>query len=1128
MSRKKFTHDVFVSYSSKDREIVIPIAEKLKESGLNVWIDIWSIKPGDNIYSSIEDGLENSRVLILCMSGNAFSSEWSKLETGTFRFRDPLNKGRRFIPIRLDDAPIKGSLEQILYIDWRSQTRESSFAKLLEACQPPQKDEEWDAIQAAPKPKSDRAFKLKFKKDSIWSYSFNRDDKKALISSDNSQIELWDLKTKSRERVYVGHSDTVNKVIWSLDNKFLVSSSHDETIRIWDAKNGRCIDTMHGHSSIVDSVSILQDQKRIVSCSQDETIRLWEISSGRCLKKLKTNVFALAVASCATHIGSGHYDGSIRIWNIETGNCEKVLEGHTDTIDVVSWSEDGRYIASGSGDTTVRVWDVDTGLCVKVLYGHKARVWDLAWGRNDHYIVSGSDDHSSIMWEVSTGLPLCILQSDSKVRGVHCSSITNAVYVGDGNGLLKLWDVSQFIQAIEKKEEIELKVPHDGSQVKYTNAKVVLVGESSAGKTGLSKVLAGEQWEPTDSTVGAWATHWNIQASTKDDLEREVWIWDFGGQADQRLIHQLYMDDTAVAVLVFDGQKENLFEILAQWDREITRASSTKFTKLLAAGRVDAGRLRVSRNQIEAFKSEKNYIDFIETSAKTGEGCDQLKKAILAGIQWNEIPWSSSSHLFKRLKEEIIKLKDSGRVLIRMNELRDLLKLRLPNEFSAFDDAELSGVVNLLKGPGVVWVLNFGGWLLLQPEMINAYAQAVIQTMRQDELEIGSISEEKVLKGDLFYHSSHKRLPSNDEIFVLLAMHQQLVEKGICIREQTEKGPFLIFPSYYRRERPELPGHPAALLSYKFTGFLDEIYATLVVRLHHTKPFEKDELWRYAADFKTTTGKSLKLGVKLSRFSDGVGELTVYSDPRISVEEKILFSRYVHEHLTHSAKDVQRTRHYTCSHCHTPVGNHEIAMKRLNEWVEAHAERRLTKLPTIICVGCEKRIELWDDIEKNFASDETRIRVRNLQKQSAFVLDNESKERALVGDVISTVALAGHISREHTVSDYGIDMEVEFKDEFGNPTGRKVYLQLKSGDSHLTRRVDGTTYFSVSKRHAEYWSNQAFPVILIIRFSDGRIVWMEIRDYLNQASASARKTITKIEFDGKKFDVMSVLEWRNM
>jgi hypothetical protein len=41
------------------------------------------------------------------------------LEAGTFRFRDPLNKERLFIPLRLDATPIKGSLAQFLYINWR-------------------------------------------------------------------------------------------------------------------------------------------------------------------------------------------------------------------------------------------------------------------------------------------------------------------------------------------------------------------------------------------------------------------------------------------------------------------------------------------------------------------------------------------------------------------------------------------------------------------------------------------------------------------------------------------------------------------------------------------------------------------------------------------------------------------------------------------------------------------------------------------------------------------------------------------------------------------------------------------------------------------------------------------------
>jgi GTPase SAR1 family protein len=112
--------------------------------------------------------------------------------------------------------------------------------------------------------------------------------------------------------------------------------------------------------------------------------------------------------------------------------------------------------------------------------------------------------------------------------------------------------------------------------------------------------------------------------SSDDGVEREIWLWDFGGQADQRLIHQLYMDETALAVLVFDGQKEDLFETLGHWDRDLTRASRQAFSKLLVAGRVDAGGLRVSRSQIEAFAKERSYTQFLETSAKFNRGCEEL------------------------------------------------------------------------------------------------------------------------------------------------------------------------------------------------------------------------------------------------------------------------------------------------------------------------------------------------------------------------------------------------------------------------------------------------------------------------------------------------------------------------
>jgi hypothetical protein len=131
-SPETFQYDVFLSHSSKDKSVVRVVAERLRKDGLKVWFDEWALKAGDSIPAKIEEGLEHSRVLaspaeaserrwMLCMSANAFGSAWvqwfSCSQPSTLNSPPtcvPLNKERGFIPLRLDDAPIKGSLAQFL------------------------------------------------------------------------------------------------------------------------------------------------------------------------------------------------------------------------------------------------------------------------------------------------------------------------------------------------------------------------------------------------------------------------------------------------------------------------------------------------------------------------------------------------------------------------------------------------------------------------------------------------------------------------------------------------------------------------------------------------------------------------------------------------------------------------------------------------------------------------------------------------------------------------------------------------------------------------------------------------------------------------------------------------------
>lgn len=1120
MTRKaRFLFDVFLSHSSKDKDIVRPIAERLRSDGVRVWFDEWRIKPGDNILRSVEQGLEFSRALILFISENVSGSSWVTLESNTFRFRDPINQERRFIPLRLKNANIPSGLAQFLYINWTAESAEQAYEKLLQSCRP-------QTVSQIRFTETNKPINKK----SILSFSFNHDCTKALTGAGSGIVRLIDPSGLRRTRRLLSHKSPV----WAAqfyDEQHCITGSDDHTIRYWDLANHTCLRTFQGHTGHVTSLDASADGRYIASGASDCTVRIWNLETAECLQIFRAGrgqVYGIAFSPDGNYILSGLRDFTIRLWEIKSGECRRVFRGHVGELRTLIWSGDQETFISGAGDSSIRLWSVKTGQCLGVFEGHTSYIWSLALSIDEKYLLSGATDGGVKLWDVASGTCLdnFAIPGDENEKIVRCVAWMpnqSCALIGDGKGKVWSWDVSTVLRRntdrLPNTAKIDASPPDE--RVLYTNAKVLLIGESGSGKTGLSKILAGEMWEPSDSTVGAWATHWKLPVAVSDGVEREVWVWDFGGQADQRLIHQLYFDETAAAVLVFDGQKEDTFETLGQWDRDITRASRRKFSKLLVAGRVDAGGLRVSRAQIETFARERGYFPLIETSAKTGQGCEKLKSAIIESISWEEIPWRSSPTLFKTMKEEILHLKDEGKVLLRFNELREMLRFRMPVSVEIFTDSQLRAVIALLSGPGVVLELEFGSWILLQPERINSYAQAAIQTMRQDERERGCIAEERVLTGDLTYSPSATRLDKDEERFVLLAMHQILVQRGLCIREHTENGIILVFPSYYRRERPDLVGHPAVLVAYRFTGFLDDIYATLVVRLHHNKAFKQDQLWRYAADFKTIA-TSRTLGIKMTRRGEGAGELEVYFDPAIPLGEKIIFSKYIHEYLLQNANDVERLRYYVCPYCGTPVENKEVAMRRLKE---GKAD--------ILCVNCddtEKRVPLWDDMEELFADPEVKKKVYDLQQKSDVILDNESKERALVGEVVSTVALAGQIAREFLVSDHGIDMEVEFKSDSGEATGRKVYLQLKSGDSYLTiRKSDGIEVFNIAKiRHISYWKNQAFPVLLLIRISSGEIRWMDIRNYLRKITGGEKKSVRQIEFSGERFDVMSVRRWRDI
>lgn len=127
-----FQYDVFLRHNAQDKPRVRRLAQRLKRAGVRVWFDEWNVGPGDIIALKVDEGLEQSRVLLLCISPHALASGWVALERSTAIHRDPANTGRRFIPLLLADCELPDTLRRYKYVDFREEA-DAAFAELLAA-----------------------------------------------------------------------------------------------------------------------------------------------------------------------------------------------------------------------------------------------------------------------------------------------------------------------------------------------------------------------------------------------------------------------------------------------------------------------------------------------------------------------------------------------------------------------------------------------------------------------------------------------------------------------------------------------------------------------------------------------------------------------------------------------------------------------------------------------------------------------------------------------------------------------------------------------------------------------------------------------------------------------------------
>jgi small GTP-binding protein len=657
-------------------------------------------------------------------------------------------------------------------------------------------------------------------------------------------VAFWNSESKNVVKTTAVYSSGLCALDWSPDGKLLSVDSNGigGAYRFWpDLENPtlkKAVDFPGdgygvGWSQTSDRFAYIvagREEAHVValSGSQEVNLQLPSQPQGRLAWSSRGQTLAVPVSSI------------ICIANPENGQVIAEVKGHTSLVPAVAFSADARLMASVGWDNTIRLWAPDD------------------WRLLATIELSDSSGVSRTNWVGLRFHPFLPLLCSIGTEG--------------GASLYEL--------------EIDGLLGAPAAPVKrYATAKVVLVGESGVGKTGLAYRLATGQYKEHSSTHGQqfWVVD-SISITRRDGLRCEVVLWDLAGQPDYRLIHVLFLDDADAALLVLDASRRyELLDVVTFWIKALDAARARSCVKILVSARTDRGNAAVSAEELREFAKRFGIeTAFVETSALTGAGLPELARVLQDHLNWDDLPMVVETSALAAVKAEVLRLKEQQSADLPLVTARDL-QARLEGQAS---QAEIDASARDLQLHGFVHVLRAADGsrlVLLRPELLNNLAASFILEARRNERGLGALDEAAVL-ADRYRFPELDGLGDEQRRVLTEAATVLFLEHNVCFREALGDQVLLIFPELINEKPPTLADAIRFTddVTYLVTGSIENVYASLVVLLGYTNVLRRKDQWRnqaryeldgYLLHFRQERPRDDQLQIVLS-YPDGVPAYT--------------------------------------------------------------------------------------------------------------------------------------------------------------------------------------------------------------------------------------------------------------
>ncbi len=192
-------------------------------------------------------------------------------------------------------------------------------------------------------------------------------------------------------------------------------------------------------SEVISNLAISPDGNLLVANGITDALQLYRKSDGQSLIILKdggkaASALAVAFAPDSKTIAGPRFDyqrsHQIILWDTQNGNIKQRLIGHSDEVDAVAFSPNGKLLASGSYDKTVKIWNAETGKLEKTFQTSQS-VETVSFSPDSTIIRSADKAGTVQQWQIQTGQLLQTLDNPQS-KGRTVPGFYNVAFSADG------------------------------------------------------------------------------------------------------------------------------------------------------------------------------------------------------------------------------------------------------------------------------------------------------------------------------------------------------------------------------------------------------------------------------------------------------------------------------------------------------------------------------------------------------------------------------------------------------------------------------------------------------------------------------------------------------------------------